>query len=336
MAQAMDEIDPSLMHVDDQYFFETAQPVGISQPTPIVIPTFEDPKRIRNRLAQRKFRSNSLDSLLFNDTSKSSSFVEQVYSATYTNVPTHSSAGTNACSLEEMALPFSLNKSINVRATGTSTLPTSQSNTFATDSNSNSRGDDWPQPHHPATLNGESQNKSEAQARPTSGFSVSSKDFESSELASDTQRKASPGPLTLEQRIRHILDATEEMGFDSIDAVATLYYTARFPKHSLLHYAQSTSRSHRLGKFLSSLHESSNHWVGREARGYHDGQISCIERTCTSELGSLLQHIPLAIKQDTKKRTFIVDIISRLLAEESDSLLKRDKQYLKEQVCSPS
>ncbi|EFR00433.1 hypothetical protein MGYG_03436 [Nannizzia gypsea CBS 118893] len=279
----MGDMDPSLMQ---QYSFET-------QSIPILIPTVEDPKRIRNRLAQRKFRSKS----------------KKRPAASKERDRTPSAGGTE---------PYGAS---NVQYGNGHVSSLEESNL----------SENWTQPYHPAAQDSGGQGEHESQI----GAYSSDKGFDSSfMLVSDTQRWPPVRHLTLEQRIRHVIDAKEEVGFESIDAAVTLYYTAKFPENSLLRYAQSASRSHRLGKFLTSLHESSDHWVGREARGYHDGQMSCIERTCLSELGGLQQRDPpLGITQNSNKRAFITDIIGRLVAEEiTDTLLRSDGHYLKEKV----
>ncbi|GAB1312555.1 hypothetical protein MFIFM68171_02765 [Madurella fahalii] len=122
---------------------------------------------------------------------------------------------------------------------------------------------------------------------------------------------------SLENRIIHVLNAVEEMGFENLDAVVTAYYTATFAEGSLPHYAQSTSRSRRLRQFLTDLHESSKSWVGREAQGYHDERIAAMEQTYEEEMARL-------VHSDTRG--------TEAEDETTSQLFKRDKQFLREQL----
>ncbi|KAI0013865.1 hypothetical protein F4779DRAFT_296327, partial [Xylariaceae sp. FL0662B] len=146
----------------------------------------------------------------------------------------------------------------------------------------------------------------------------------------------SSSTASLEDRMCHVLDAAEDMGFRSFDDAITTYYTATFSASSLPKYAQSTSRSRRLRQFLTDLHESSKTWVGREAQGYHEERTEATERVYREELERLAEFRPRngdTGYADWKKRMFIADMISQLLRDETScSLWRRDKRYFQEQV----
>jgi len=130
-----------------------------------------------------------------------------------------------------------------------------------------------------------------------------------------------------------VLNAVEETGFASFDAVVTAYYTTTFAEGSLPHYAQSTSRSKRLRQFLTDLHENSKTWVGREAQGYHDERIAAMEKRYEEEMARLVQSDTRGSESDVRKRAFIADTVAQLLQDETtSSLFRRDKQFLREQV----
>lgn len=140
--------------------------------------------------------------------------------------------------------------------------------------------------------------------------------------------------LELEERISHVLRAAEEMGFESFDIVVTEYYTAKFSEGSLPFYAQSTSRSRRLRQFLTDLHESSKTWTGREAQGYHEERVIAMERSYEEEFERLARKGLCGSDSEIKKRAFVASIVTQLLQDETTNRLwRRDKQYLREQVC---
>lgn len=140
--------------------------------------------------------------------------------------------------------------------------------------------------------------------------------------------------LTPEARVRHVLNAVEDMGFDSFDSFATSYYTSNFSEGSSVRLAQAASRTHRLRNLLSSLHECSKTWVGREAQGYQDVGLVSTEQHLIQELAEVLQHQDLnSSKADAKKRAFIAESISQLLRDETtDTLCRQDKRSITERV----
>lgn len=140
--------------------------------------------------------------------------------------------------------------------------------------------------------------------------------------------------ITLEARMRKVLDEAEAMGFDSFDGLAISYYTSTFSEGSDVRSAQSSSRSHRLRTLLSSLHESSETWVGREAQGYHDERIVSMEQRYGQELAELLRSQNFMTNEaEEKKREFIADTISQLFKDETtESMWRRDRKILMEKV----
>ncbi|OAA82023.1 hypothetical protein LEL_01568 [Akanthomyces lecanii RCEF 1005] len=135
-----------------------------------------------------------------------------------------------------------------------------------------------------------------------------------------------------EQSIAKILILAEEMGFDSFDDLAATYYTATFSEGSLPRYAQSTSRSRRLRGLLTELHTSSRSWMGREARGYNDGQMRLLETVCVEELSGISageQH------QIHRTQAFITNMIKQLFTHDgAEQRLEKDKDRLREQIPS--
>ncbi|KAK2772824.1 hypothetical protein FQN53_004429 [Emmonsiellopsis sp. PD_33] len=98
------------------------------------------------------------------------------------------------------------------------------------------------------------------------------------------RQKTSHDPT--EKRLEKVLLAIEEAGYESLDAVATDYYTLRFPKDTLLASEQFHSRSRRLGTFLNEVHQSTKAWSKREAASYRDVVIRAAEDLFQEEVKS--------------------------------------------------
>lgn len=87
-------------------------------------------------------------------------------------------------------------------------------------------------------------------------------------------RTPDPGPDAsqdaddLEARFEKIIRVVEEAGFESIDDMSAMYYTATFKEDTLSYCAQLRSRRRSLPIFLASLHNSTSNWSNREAEGY--------------------------------------------------------------------
>lgn len=139
----------------------------------------------------------------------------------------------------------------------------------------------------------------------------------------------------------------DEMGFESFDDLAATYYTANFSEGSLPRYAQSASRSRRLCGLLTDLHASAREWVGREARGYHEGQMRLLETVCAEEVSSVCggrgggraeeEAAPQSQRPIHHTQAFVTNMIRQLFTEDgAEKRLGRDKQWLKEQVCPSS
>lgn len=94
------------------------------------------------------------------------------------------------------------------------------------------------------------------------------------------------GARDLESRIQHIIRAVQEAGFESIDDMATQYYTAQFEEDTASYWAQSLSRSHSLYNFLSSLHRSTSGWSDRDIQRYRQQILTAAESLYASEIDS--------------------------------------------------
>ncbi|KAI1384934.1 uncharacterized protein F4822DRAFT_433470 [Hypoxylon trugodes] len=88
-------------------------------------------------------------------------------------------------------------------------------------------------------------------------------------------------------RLEKVLDAIDEAGFDSVDSMATAYYTSVFPPESPLHSAQALSKRRHLRKLLVALHESSKRWDAQESHNFHEGVMRSAEDILIDEMKSL-------------------------------------------------
>ncbi|KAM3505635.1 hypothetical protein MY10362_002847 [Beauveria mimosiformis] len=173
---------------------------------------------------------------------------------------------------------------------------------------------------------------------PTGASRPSSASFTAPDLAESTLNHPKLINLAAEKSIARILVLAEEMGFESFDDLATTYYTGTFSESSLPRYAQSTSRSRRLRSLLMGIHASSRDWVGREARGYEDGQRQLLETVCIEELNAIRAGDGQTThnqRQCHRTQDFITNMIKQLFTfDRAEQLLEKDRQLLKEQVSS--
>ncbi|KAH6623310.1 hypothetical protein F5144DRAFT_595503 [Chaetomium tenue] len=82
----------------------------------------------------------------------------------------------------------------------------------------------------------------------------------------------------------HIIRAVQGAGFESIDDMATQYYTSQFEEDTASYWAQSLSRSHSLYTFLSSLHRSTSAWSERDIQRYRQQILAAAESLYASEI----------------------------------------------------
>lgn len=92
---------------------------------------------------------------------------------------------------------------------------------------------------------------------------------------------------SLEDRLERVLNIVEDTGFDSIDSMASTYYTSEFSEGSIIHPMQSVSRKRRLRVLLSALHTSYKSWSGRERSAYTEEIVRAAEAICSDELQAL-------------------------------------------------
>jgi hypothetical protein len=87
----------------------------------------------------------------------------------------------------------------------------------------------------------------------------------------------------LDSRFERVIRAVEDAGFESIDQMSALYYTAIFKEDTVSHWAQSRSRSRSLHAFLALLHESTTKWSPREVQGYRQHITGAAEKLYIDE-----------------------------------------------------
>ena len=101
---------------------------------------------------------------------------------------------------------------------------------------------------------------------------------------SETVRSLFEEAEALEARFERIIRIVEEEGFESIDDLSAKYYTTLFKEDSLVHWAQTRSRSRSLQAVLASLHASTENWSAREVQGYQFQITEAAESLYTREV----------------------------------------------------
>ncbi|KAJ4415712.1 hypothetical protein N0V85_002587 [Neurospora sp. IMI 360204] len=88
---------------------------------------------------------------------------------------------------------------------------------------------------------------------------------------------------TLDERMETVMERVETAGFDSFDALATLYYKAKFGDSSSLAVEQRLSRNRRLPKLFADVFSAAQEWGAREQRPLFDEILRISEGMLISE-----------------------------------------------------
>lgn len=88
----------------------------------------------------------------------------------------------------------------------------------------------------------------------------------------------------LESQLQHMIAYLRAMGFQSFDALATIYYTGLFGGSLQLHNEQRQSRSRRLPALISELVLDAKHWSSKERQGFYDEISKATEDTLIAEM----------------------------------------------------
>ncbi|KAI9685223.1 MAG: hypothetical protein M1822_004596 [Bathelium mastoideum] len=140
---------------------------------------------------------------------------------------------------------------------------------------------------------------------------------------------------SLEQRMERVLGVIEDVGFENMDAAVTEYYTANFQEDTLPHWAQATSRSRRLRKFLSDLHDSTEDWNKADLQIYNQERMRFVEGKYVEQLSKLKHSTASRNHYNMELRALLATNIKHLLSDDSVCrLVKQDKQSLRERVCA--
>lgn len=102
-------------------------------------------------------------------------------------------------------------------------------------------------------------------------------------------------PANLEDRFDVILDACKAAGYQSIDSMATEYYTASFSPNSYLAATQSRSRSQDLPELLDNLyaassacdHERQSSWAFNESERFREKILRLATNILIDEVGQM-------------------------------------------------
>lgn len=89
--------------------------------------------------------------------------------------------------------------------------------------------------------------------------------------------------LSLHSRFNYVLDCAKAVGFESFDALVSLYYTANFEDSSSLSSEQRLSRMRRLPGVIAAIRDSSEGWTQWERQGYQDEILQSAESILGAE-----------------------------------------------------
>jgi hypothetical protein len=143
------------------------------------------------------------------------------------------------------------------------------------------------------------------------------------------------GSFSLEARMERILNVVEEMNFENMDAMMTAYYTSKFKKDTLANWAQSTSRSRRIHKFLAELEQSTQDWSEAEVHGYREAMVRCAERHYVNEFQRHQQttYRPSNNSDSPGRQRLLTEVPRQLCLDDlKKRLLRSEGQLLREQV----
>jgi hypothetical protein len=161
------------------------------------------------------------------------------------------------------------------------------------------------------------------------------------ETAADTTTNKTPYPTITpthppisdcdapETRFDRILEVIEEAGFDSIDNMASCYYTTKFSPSSLCASAQSLSRRRHLRRFLEDVREDARTWEQGEAQGYQEGILGSAVSVCIDELRRFKENRESEGGKGLKK------VLETVFDREKLGDLKEEKRIMREKVRSP-
>lgn len=143
------------------------------------------------------------------------------------------------------------------------------------------------------------------------------------------------GSFSLEARMERILNVVEKMIFENMDAMMAAYYTSKFKRDTLANWAQSTSRSRRIHKFLAELEESTQDWSESEVHGYREAMVRCAERHYVNEFQKHQQttYTPSNNSDSPGRQRLLTEVPRQLCLDDSKKrLLRSEGQLLREQV----
>jgi hypothetical protein len=143
------------------------------------------------------------------------------------------------------------------------------------------------------------------------------------------------GSFSLEARMERILDVVEEMRFENMDAMMSAYYTSKFKKDTLANWAQSTSRSRRIRKFLTELEQSAQDWSEGEVQGYREATVRSAERHYVNEFLKHQQatYRPRNNSESAGQQRSLTEFPRQICLDDSTKrLLKQEGHFLREQV----
>lgn len=123
--------------------------------------------------------------------------------------------------------------------------------------------------------------------------------------------------MTKLTRLEKALGAIHDCGFESLEDLATEYYTSDLSGSPRLASTRRLSRSRKLPVLLASFHPSSAGWTKWETTRYHDEILREAEVLLLNERKRLLEHQQL---QELLRQRDMGDEISGIIQDEVSSI----------------
>ncbi|PKS05732.1 hypothetical protein jhhlp_007561 [Lomentospora prolificans] len=95
-------------------------------------------------------------------------------------------------------------------------------------------------------------------------------------------------PVSLQGRVRHVMEQAAVVGFETLDEAIAAYYTETFEDVPSLYQEQRLSRNRRLPRLLNTLHSASNGWSEWERRGFQEQLTLGAEKVLIQELNTFI------------------------------------------------
>lgn len=133
-------------------------------------------------------------------------------------------------------------------------------------------------------------------------------------------------------RLERVLNAIDDVGFDSVDSMIAAYYTSVFPAGSPMRATQSLSKRRHLKRLLMTLHQSAKGWDEQDAQNLYE----CTMRNAESILIDEMRSLSLGMIKVEGKDEIFQRLESVFAGIQGIEVLRESKRLFKGRVSSAS